>query len=90
MSVTGDGWCRRRKQQPLRNRHGVPSPLSWSTSLAGDTGNLRCAPQTSPRKGISTALRATHSAATARKGGTPRERHGGPQVSPANRMNFCL
>ena len=53
-------------------------------------------PQTSPRKDKSTALRATHSPATARKGGTQGEGTGGPvkclnrpQEGTANRPYFA-
>jgi len=82
----------------------VPAFFSWLILPGGGIGNLRCAPQISPRKDKSTALRATHSPAKARKRSPkvkgpgvprnhtqpPRRRHGPSPTAPLLRPDFCF
>ena len=58
------------------------------TSPAGGTGNLRCAPKTSPQKDKSTALRAVTAPPRLRKGAPKGKRQG--SASPGPDAGFLL
>lgn len=91
----GPGQCWRQKWQALRNRRRCRRPYP-SRPCPPRAPAPQKPPQPYPRKDKSTALRATHSPATTRKGDIPRERVRGacemfksPQEGPASRLYFA-